>query len=239
MKTIKLKNKYKRVVFVSDPHSPYYHPDLVAFLTEVKRVYTPDLVVFSGDEAEFHNMSFHDSDPDLDSAGRELQLTIEKLKPLYKLFPEAYIMESNHGSMVFRKGKAHGIPKAVFKSYNEFLQAPAGWKWVPDLIFDTPMGPVYSCHGKSGVPGRLATLNGMSCIQGHFHEKFQITYIATPTHVIWDAHAGCLIDNDAYTFAYNKINPKTPVIGLIVIVDGTPELLPMKLNSSGRWIGRL
>lgn len=227
------------VLLCSDIHAPFSHPDLVPFLAEIKRVYKPDLVCLSGDENDNHNMSFHDSDPDLDSAGRELERAIEVLKPLYKMFPDAYIMESNHGSMHLRKALAHGFPRAIIKSYNEILQAPVGWKWVPSLTFKTPQGLVYMCHGKSGIAGRLATMYGISCVQGHYHEKFQINYSSTPTNLIFDMHIGCLVDNKSLAMAYNKVNAKRPVIGCGVIVNGVPELLPMRLNSKGRWIGRL
>jgi len=41
---------------------------------------------------------------------------IVALEPIYKLFPKATILESNHGSLVLRKALAHGLPAKVFKS---------------------------------------------------------------------------------------------------------------------------
>lgn len=231
--------KNQTVLVLSDMHHPYAHPDVVPFLTAIKKVYKPTEVICIGDEADFHDSSFHDSDPDLDSAGIELEKAIKGLKPLYALFPKCTVVESNHGSMVMRKALVGKIPRKAIKSYNDILDAPKGWKWVFDIIVKTPLGPVYFCHGKSGSAGRLASQYGMSCVQGHFHEKAQITYISTPEKLMFDAHTGCLANDESLALGYNKINPKRPIVSIIVIVNGIPHLIPMVLSKTGRWIGRL
>ncbi len=229
----------KSILVISDMHHPYSHPDTVPFLKAVKAKYKPDQIVCIGDEADFHDASFHDSDPDLDSAGVELQKAIEGLKPIYKLFPNCIVVESNHGSMVLRKALVGKIPRKAIKSYNEVLDAPKGWKWAFDCIIETPLGPVYFCHGKSGTPGRLASLYGMSTVQGHFHEKAQVTYISTPEKLMFDCHTGCLADDKSMALGYNKVNPKRPIVSLVVIINGIPQIIPMVLNRSGRWIKSL
>jgi len=229
----------KSILVLSDMHHPYAHPDTVPFLKAVKAKYKPDTVICIGDEADFHDASFHDSDPDLDSAGVELQKAIKDLKPIYKLFPNVTVVESNHGSMVLRKALVGKIPRKAIKSYNEILDAPKGWKWVFDTIVQTPLGPVYFCHGKSGSAGKLASQYGMSTVQGHFHEKAQITYISTPEKLMFDAHTGCLADDKSLALGYNKVNPKRPIVSILVIINGIPNLIPMVLSKGGRWIGRL
>jgi hypothetical protein len=236
---MKDKKCYKSVLVLSDMHHPYAHPDLIPFLKAVKKKYAPDKVVCIGDEVDYHALSFHDSDPDLESAGTELKQAIKSLAPLYKMFPKVDIVDSNHGSMVFRKGLASGIPKAALRQYREVLQAPLGWNWTFDVKLQTPLGPVYFCHGKSGSAGRLASQYGMSCVQGHFHEKAQITYISTPEKLMFDAHTGCLADDSSLALGYNKVNPRRPIVSLIVIIDGIPQIVPMILKKGGRWIGRL
>jgi len=229
----------KSLLVISDMHHPYAHPDTVPFLKAVKAKYKPDTVVCIGDEADFHDASFHDSDPDLDSAGVELQKAIEGLKPIYKMFPKCIVVESNHGSMVMRKALVGKIPRKAIKSYNDILDAPKGWNWVFDIIIPTPMGPIYLCHGKSGAAGRLASQYGMSTIQGHFHEKAQISYISTPEKLMFDAHTGCLANDKSLALGYNKINPKRPIVSIIVVLNGIPQIIPMILNKSGRWIKSL
>lgn len=227
------------ILVLSDMHHPYAHPDTVPFLAAVKKKYRPDKVICIGDETDFHDSSFHDSDPDLDSAGVELTKAIQGLQPIYKMFPDVTVVESNHGSMVMRKALVGKIPRKAIKSYNDILDAPKGWHWVFDTILQTPMGPVYFCHGKSGAAGRLASQYGMSTVQGHYHEKAQITYISTPEKLMFDAHTGCLADDKSLALGYNKVNPKRPVVSILVIDNGRPYLIPMLLGKGGRWVGTL
>ena len=115
---------FKSVLVISDQHYPYNHADTLEFLEALKKKYKFDKVIHIGDEIDAHALSFHDSDPDLMSAGDELKTCINRVKPLYKLFPEVDLVESNHGSMVYRRQKAHGLPRSVIKSYREILEAP-------------------------------------------------------------------------------------------------------------------
>jgi hypothetical protein len=50
---------------------------------------------------------------------------------------------------------------------------------------------------------------------------------------------GCLIDDKSMAFAYNKLQLKRPLIGVGIILDGQPKLLPMILNKEGRWIRKI
>ncbi len=129
---------YKSVLIISDTHIPYHVPELMDFLKLLKKKYKPDRIIHIGDEVDKHAMSFHDSDPDLPSAGDELRLSIPVIKQLEKMFPRMDLLDSNHGSLVFRRAYKHGIPKAYIKKYNDFLQVGKGWKWHDDLVIDTP-----------------------------------------------------------------------------------------------------
>lgn len=230
---------FKSIVVISDMHHPYAHPDTVKFLAAVKSKFRPDKIVCIGDEVDFHAMSYHEHNPDLDSAGAELDKAIAGLKPIYKLFPNCTVIESNHGSMVLRKAITAGMPQRVIKGYREILDAPKGWHWVFDASIQTPLGPVYFCHGKTSAPGKLASSYGQSCVQGHFHEKAQITYISTPERLMFDAFTGCLADDKSLALGYNKVNPKRPIVSILVILNGIPHLVPMVLNRHGRWTGKL
>lgn len=185
-----------------------------------------------------HAMSFHDSDPDLDSPGKELEKAIKCLKPLYKLFPEMDLVDSNHGSMVFRKAKHHGIPVTVIKPYRDVLEAPKGWKWHNTLTLKLNNGQdLFICHGMSANGQKLAESMGMNVIQGHYHSKFQIQYSSSPSQLIFSMQIGCSIDDKSLAFSYNKVTPARPIIGHGIVINGTPKLLPMLLNKKGRWTG--
>ena len=85
--------KNQSILVISDLHVPFEHPDTVPFLKAVKSQFKPTDVVQIGDEADFHALSFHDSDPDLPSAGEELEKAIAKLQPIYKLFPKVTVRQ--------------------------------------------------------------------------------------------------------------------------------------------------
>lgn len=229
-----------RILVISDLHQPYGHSDTVAFLKAIKTKYKPDRVIFTGDEIDAHSLSFHEHNPDLLSPSDELQTAINRLQPLYRLFPEADIMESNHGSMVYRKGVFHGLPRHVFKSYRDVLEAPKGWRWHPHMVLRLSNGQhTYFCHSKGSDILKVSQAMGMSVVQGHSHERFEIRYWANSLGLYWGMHVGCLVDDDSLAFNYNKVNLKRPLIGSAMIINGLPLLIPMVLNSKGRWIGRL
>ena len=227
-----------RVLLISDMHIPYHHPDLIAFLKHLKEKYEPTRVICLGDELDKHALSYHDSDPDLPSAGDELRKSLPVVAELFKLFPKMDIIESNHGSLVWRKAKTFGIPKHYIKSYNDVLGVDGGWKWSFDLTITLPNGQkCYIHHGKSSDVIKLSQQMGMCAIQGHYHESFKIDYWGNPNGLFWAMQCGCLIDDDALAFSYNNVNIKRPVIGTGVIVNGQPILEPMILNSEGHWVG--
>jgi hypothetical protein len=221
-------------------HIPYNHPDLVPFLKAVKKKYKPDKVICIGDEIDAHAMSFHDSDPDLMSAGDELEAAIKMLQPIYKLFPVVSLVDSNHGSMAYRKGKHHGIARKYLKDYGDVLNSPKGWKWFNDITIKLSDGSkCFFTHGLSANGIKLAQSRGLSVVQGHYHSIFRIDYTSTPEKLSWSIQVGCLIDDKALAFEYNKVTAARPIIGLGMIIEGQPLLVPMILNSKGRWVGKL
>jgi hypothetical protein len=235
-----MKNKNKSVLVISDCHIPYSHQDLIPFLKAIKAKYKPDRVICIGDEVDHHAMSFHDSDPDLMSAGPELERSIQMLKPIYKLFPKVDLVDSNHGSMAYRKGKHGGIPRKYLRGYNEVLDAPKGWVWHNSIKLKLSDGSTcFFTHGLSANGIKLAQMNGMSVVQGHYHSVFNVTYHSSPEKLIWSMQVGCLIDDKALAFEYNKVTASRPIIGLGMIIDGQPKLIPMLLNKNGRWNGRV
>lgn len=239
-KVKKMKNPDEKILILSDLHIPYQHPDTIAFLTKIKNKYKPTKVISVGDETDKHALSFHNSDPDLPSAGQELRNAIETLKPLYKLFPVMDLVDSNHGSMVYRKALANGIPKKYIRDYGEVLEAPKTWKWHNTLIFKLSNGQkVFVCHGIKKNGRKLTEQMGMNTIQGHYHTEFNIQYHSSPDQLCWSLQVGCSIDDKSMAFAYNKITPGRPIIGHAIIINGVPHLLPMLLDKKGKWTGYL
>lgn len=226
-----------RILFISDMHIPYQHVDTIAFLKHLKAKYNPTRVICLGDELDKHALSYHDSDPDLPSAGDELKKSLPVIQALFEIFPTMDIIESNHGSLVWRKAKTFGIPKHYIKSYNDVLGVDGGWKWSFDLTINLPNGQkCYVHHGKTSNVIQLSQQMGMCAVQGHFHEGFKIDYWGNPTGLYWGMQCGCLIDDDTMAFNYNNVNIKRPIIGTGLVIDSMPVLEPMIIKD-GRWIG--
>lgn len=230
------KEDNSRVLLISDMHIPLHHPDMVEFLQYLKDKYKPTRVISLGDELDKAALSYHDHDPDLPSAGDELRRSLPTIKKLHDMFPVMDIIESNHGSLVWRKAKTHGIPRQYIKSYNDVLEVDGGWKWSFDLTIELPNGQkCYIHHGKTSNVIQLSQQMGMNAIQGHYHEACRIDYWGNPNGLFWGMQCGCLIDDDALSFSYNNVNIKRPVIATGLIINSIPVLEPMILDGSGRW----
>ena len=226
-----------RVLLISDMHIPYHHPDLLPFLQYLKDKWNPTRVICLGDELDKHSLSYHDSDPDLPNAGDELKLAQPIIKELHKMFPVMDIIESNHGSLVWRKAKTHGIPRHYIKSYQDVLGVDDGWQWYFDLTITLPDGKqCYIHHGKTTDVTKLSQQMGMNAVQGHYHEKYKAEYWGNPNGLYWGLQSACLINDKSYAFSYNNVNIKRPVIGTSLIINSHPVLEPMVLNRHGRWV---
>ncbi len=233
----------KRALIISDLHIPYHHPDAFKFLAAIKDKYLEknSVIINLGDELDKHAISFHQSDSELFSAGDELEKAKEIIHMkggLHELFPKMNLCESNHGSLVYRKAKHHGIPLEYFRSYSEILETPK-WAWHEDIVLKTKRGPVYITHGKSGIYGKLCKEEGMSCIQGHYHSKFEITWHKTKASERFNCFAGCLIDRQSMAFAYARNSIPKAVLGVAILSrEGYPRLIKMDIKNN-RWTGNL
>lgn len=229
------------ILVIPDQHIPYHHRDMLPFLKAVSDAFNPDLVVNLGDELDHHALSFHDSDPNLDSAGSELEKAKPTLEALHDAFPNMLVCHSNHGSMHYRKAKAHGLPVQYIKKYRDVLfpeHGAPGWSWAEGWRIQTPMGVVMFKHQSAGILGDAAH-NQCNLVVGHSHGYFSVEYAASSAHLYYGVFSGCLIDKDALAFAYGKHTRNKPIIGCTVILEGRPMLIPMVLDTDGRWIGHL
>lgn len=233
--------KNEAVLVIPDLHAPYHHPDTLDFLSAVSDAFDVDSVVSLGDETDKHAMSFHDSDPNLDSAGKELEQARKFLFCLHELFPAMKVCHSNHGSMLYRKANSHGIPIQYLKTYREVLFPNGGgeqWDWAYSHVLDLPNGEqVLFKHQPAGSAILDAAHEGMNLVVGHLHGKFNIEFAKSAHRQYWAVQGGCLIDNDSLAFAYGKESKNKPILGVTVILDSIPTLIPMRLNNQGRWVG--
>ena len=229
-------SKNSRVLVISDLHIPYHHQDAFDFLKALKKKYKPDLVINIGDELDQHAISMHDSNPDLPSAGDELQLSRKYVYELEKIFPRMTLVHSNHSSLVYRRALKYGLPKDYLKSYNEYLGVGPGWEWVDDLTITLSDGTrCFFTHGMSSDVLKLSMQMGKHCVQGHYHSKFSIGYFSNPDALHWGMQVGCLTSQKSMAFDYAKNFKNRFIIGCGMIIDGQPKLMPMVLKEDGRW----
>jgi len=235
-----VKDDNRRILIISDTHLPYHHKDTFQFLAALHNKYAFTRIIHVGDEVDLHTASFHDKDPNLYGASHELELAVCELRKLYKLFPKAEVMESNHGALFKRKIKHHGLPESILRSSREILDAPKGWKWKEDLVIKLPNKQlVYICHGKSVNALAMSKQLGMNTVNGHFHTQFSIQKWATPVASYWAMVVGCLIDKNSRAYGYQKNEIMKPVLGCGMIIDSQPKLELMQVGSDGRWLKKI
>ena len=208
-----------KILIISDLHFPYAHKDSLPFLQAVKSWLKPDRVVNIGDEVDYHAISFHDKDPDLDNATQELLKAREDIKKLEKLFPKMDLLHSNHADILDVNKK--------------------NWKWHDKLLVTDKFGSYYFVHNMNKDPLKSSMSIGTNLVQGHFHTDFQVKYWSSPEALRWGMTVGCLIDKDSMAFAYSRVNIRRPILGCAYIENGIPNLIPMVLEKGNRWIGKI
>ena len=227
----------QRILLVSDMHLPYGHQDTLPFLAYLKAKYKPTRVICLGDELDKHSLSFHSHDPDLASPSDELARALPMIKQLKKMFTKMDILESNHGSLAYRRAKANGIPRGYLKSYNDVLGVDSDWVWHYEMTVTLPNGnKVYLHHGKAADIKKLSTSLGMCAVSGHYHETFKVDYWANSLGLYWGMNVGCLINDKSLAFAYNNCNLKRPIVGTGLIINSHPVLVPLLMDENGGWI---
>jgi len=230
---------FKRILVISDMHLPYQHKDAIQFLKEIKKEFKPDFTVNIGDLLDFHAINMHTHDPDLYSAGMELDSSKEYIKQIEDIFPNVTEVDSNHSSLVYRRALKYGMSRKFLKPYGEFL-GTRKWKWVDDLTLTMSNGQrCFFTHGRSADILKVSQTMGMSAIQGHYHTKFLISYWANPDSLFFAMNVGCLINQKSMAFNYARNFKTRFILGCGIIINGVPRLLPMVINDKGNWINQI
>ena len=254
-KTKTRKANNKRVLFISDLHAPYHHPDALAFLLALHKKHNFTRIVCLGDELDHHTLSFHKKEPEALSIFDELNQAQSFMRELATHFPEVDVVESNHGSLAYRKAKQGGIPRHLVTPYINTVfgqlnhngelvlvdNIGSGWHWHRDLILELPNGnSVYVAH-EIATDCKNAIRRVHSCIvQGHFHTSLELRYEVSPTlGALWGMTGGCLLNDQAVVFNYNRNTPTRPALGCAGILDSQPIIFPMPVDKDNRWTGKI
>lgn len=239
---VDLNKTHRYIVVIPDLHIPYHHQDAFEFIRSIiDQAPKKATIINLGDEVDNHGISFHDADPNLDSAGAELVKAREAIAELHDIVPKMLLCHSNHGSLHYRRAKAHGIPVEFLRTYREVLFPDGGgdnWEWAYSITLKTQMGDVLFKHQCAGDPKATAAHEGTNLVVGHNHGRFDLSYGASKQRLYWGATAGCLIDRESLAFAYGRETAHKPILGAMVIIHGVPHHIPMLLDKDGRWVGR-
>jgi hypothetical protein len=236
---MKLQTGKEVVLAISDMQAPYQHKDTLAFLSAVKDKYKPTKIVCIGDSLDMHTLGKWGANPDLPGPADEFAQGLAFMKELYKLFPKAVEVQSNHNGRYIKRLLEAGIPSTYIRKYEEIMQYPKGWSMVEDVEID---GVVYEHGHRFGgmnAARQAIQANWQSTVFGHHHSGGGITYQANRREMLFGMNCGCLIDIDALAFAYARDSRLKPTLGTGIVNKGVPEFVPMQIDASKRWTGKL
>ena len=204
----------RRILVIGDLHEPFCLENYKKFCQDTYSRFNCNQVIFIGDLIDSHANSYHESNPDLMSAGDELHIAKQKISEWYKAFPEATCIIGNHDRIVSRKAFSAGIPAEWIKNYNEVLNTP-NWNWTERIVYDG----VQYIHGEGGVAGTKAKADMMSTVQGHIHTKAGVEWFVGQNFKIFACQTACGLDRNSLAAAYAK-NFRKQAIGVAVVFGG-------------------
>lgn len=208
------------VLVIADIHEPFCHKDYMGFCKRIYDKYKCNRVVFIGDIIDNHYTSFHDVDPDGNNAAEELRKAKENIAKWYELFPNAYVCLGNHDVRPDRKAFNSGISKTWIKTLADVLETP-NWIYNDSFVID---GVLYT-HGINQAVENRMYKNLMSCVQGHYHSKSNITYSVGENIRLFGMQLGCGVDEKAYAMAYNKFGNKMHINCGVVLDNGKQPII--------------
>lgn len=234
---MQLKTGDERVLVIPDLQCPFEHKDALPFMSAVADAVEPTSVVCIGDSMDAHALSRWAHDPDGYSAGHEYQSALAHLHPWYDRFPIVKEVISNHNERIAKRVFDAGIPRAMMKTYEDVMEYPEGWSIHPWVEVGGVLYEHGHAHGGMYAARNAAACNGQSTVIGHHHSHGSVFYIANRKRMIFGMNVGCLIDINAYAFAYAAESKFKPTLGCGVVLHGVPYFVPMLINDAGRWTG--
>jgi transcriptional regulator with XRE-family HTH domain len=232
------------ILVIPDLQAPYNHPDALSFLSMVAQRYKPDQVVGIGDEVDFSFLSNHDKYPEVDNPVPELEAALNFMERLFKLFPSALALTSNHVHGRLATARKNGrIPPTMLRNWREIISAPRGWEWYEEVRLGNYLfrhgdgwAKLTGMHLVRAVPDQYG--KHFNVVHGHIHSEAGIKAVErVGDEDLFAAYTGCLINPRCKAFDYTKA-PKNK-LGCLVIIHGIPKRVPMRLDAMGRWCGTL
>lgn len=221
-----------RVLAVGDIHAPFDHPNYLRFLKEVQDLYGTDETVFIGDLVDQHAISTFRKESEAASPRDEWRMALTKLHFYYTAFPEAKWVEGNHDNRAIKRATEVHIPNEWIKSLPKIYEVP---RWTLGNQFEIDGVKYVHGEGAGGISSwqNFAIKMGQSVVFGHLHSIHGVRYHRTPKSQIFTAATGCGVDETAYAFRYAKFEPRRPVLGCVVVIDGA-QAIPVVMDMGDR-----
>ena len=213
----------RNVLVIGDLHCPWDLDEYLPWVVEQYNIWNCTQTIFIGDLLDSAGYSYHEQNPDLPSAGDELNYAIKRVQRWYNEFDEVgtKVIIGNHDRMASRKMMTGGIPSAWLKSYNEVLGTP-NWEFVERYVQDG----VQYVHGEGGTARTKCRADMMNTVQGHLHTQCYTEHYVGRNFRVYGTQVGTGINFTNLSFNYAKAGKK-PAIGCAVILNnGT---LPINL----------
>jgi len=234
---VKLRKGKEKVLVISDIQAPFHHPDTLRFLEALKKELRPTKIVNAGDSVDGYTFAKFARDPNTMNPSDELKKAKKVLNDLFKLFPKAVEVSSNHNSRLVKRAMEAGIPSEFVRSYKELLASP--WDYTDRVTVDNVLYEHGEAYG-GATPFRIGVVSAMqSIVIGHHHQAAGISYVANDKEMLFGMCVGCLIDINSYAFAYSKNYKFKPTLATGVVLYGVPKLVPMLTGPNGRWSGEI
>lgn len=211
---VKKTKSCKNVLVIGDLHEPFCLPGYLEHCIKTYNQYECNEVVFIGDIIDNHASSYHETNPDGYSAGKELKIAIKNIKQWYQAFPKATVIIGNHDRLIMRKAQTAGLSKLWIKNYAEVL-GTSGWVFTDSIEIDN----VLYIHGEGGTARARVRRDLQSIVQGHLHSQAYIDWCVGAKFKIFGMQVGCGVDHHSYAMAYGKEGPK-PAIACGVVLQG-------------------
>jgi metallophosphoesterase superfamily enzyme len=223
---LNLRSKDNKILIIGDLHAPFIKPGYLKFCKSIYKKYGCNKVIFIGDIIDMHYSSYHEADPDGDSAGAELLKAKKEISYWYKAFPKARVCLGNHDIIPNRKAMSAGVSASWVKDIGEVLDTP-NWEYAEEYIIDD----VLYVHGTGRKARNRARKDLTSVVQGHYHSESYIEHYVGNNFSIFAMQLGCGIDRKSYAMAYGKHFDKPHINCGVVLENGTLpilEYMPLK-----------
>ena len=221
-----------KILFFSDVHIPYQHPQFFDFIRKVIKTLGPfDRVICLGDLCDQYYFSKFAKHPDAEGSQMELKMARKEIKKLAKIIPELDYMVGNHESRIFKRAAEIGISNSLLKSISEIYEFPEGWRTIKPIVQKDLMivhGDEVAVSG-TDIPKQFNRVLQKNVIHGHFHAEAGVRYFNNNDKTNFVLSLGCLVDRNAFAFDYgNKYGSRLGVIGCGILCDGAPHYVTME-----------